>query len=446
MEEALRAVGVNPFVISTADGVKGAPPLQHNSCTIIKVHGDYLDTRIKNTPDELKSYDLALDDLLDRVADEYGLIVCGWSADYDPALCSAFQRAPNRRYATYWAYRGSLGEAATSFVSHRRALPVEITDADTFFSQLVEGVKSLEAVSRPHPLSKQMAVATLKRYLSNGRTIDLHDLVIGETEKVFAAMSSDRFPLQSPANLNTTANEYCLSRLSEYEAVTETLLPLFANLCYWGNKEHQQLIIRVISRLGESVGGSVSDSFLGRATRYPAFLALYAGGIAAVATEKWATFVDLILRPKMSGSNDKIKSPTDCLHSAYVIKGEHQKSLFGNYSLPLSEYTYRKLRDILRELIPSDLDYNRSFDRFEYLFSLACGDARRPLYGDRAPLGRFVLTSDGFLSTIMPELKKEIEYYGSEWQPLKAGYLNGSSDTLQDMIKIVDEQVQNMGF
>jgi hypothetical protein len=81
LESALRAVNVNPTVISTPDAAIGAIPLAHNSCTIVKFHGDYLDTRIKNTPDELASYKRPMNRLLDRILDEYGLIVCGWSAE-----------------------------------------------------------------------------------------------------------------------------------------------------------------------------------------------------------------------------------------------------------------------------------------------------------------------------------------------------------------------------
>ena len=86
IEQALEAIGINPTVISTPDAVEGALPLVHTPCTIIKVHGDYLDTRIKNSPAELAEYDPRTDHLLDRVFDEFGLIVCGWSAEWDAAL------------------------------------------------------------------------------------------------------------------------------------------------------------------------------------------------------------------------------------------------------------------------------------------------------------------------------------------------------------------------
>ena len=83
----------------------GAPLLGLNG-TVIKIHGDYLDTRIRNTPEELAAYPEPFNRLLDRVFDEFGLVVAGWSADWDEALRSAMTRAPYRRFSTYWSSRG----------------------------------------------------------------------------------------------------------------------------------------------------------------------------------------------------------------------------------------------------------------------------------------------------------------------------------------------------
>src|SRR5258708_40371867 len=54
--------------------VKGAVPLTHSGCTVIKVHGDYRDVRLRNTSEELANYDSDLNKLLDQTFDEYGLI------------------------------------------------------------------------------------------------------------------------------------------------------------------------------------------------------------------------------------------------------------------------------------------------------------------------------------------------------------------------------------
>ena len=48
-ESALREAGIQPAVLSSPDDLKGALPLPHMQCCVFKVHGDYLDTRIRNT-------------------------------------------------------------------------------------------------------------------------------------------------------------------------------------------------------------------------------------------------------------------------------------------------------------------------------------------------------------------------------------------------------------
>ena len=98
LEQALEDAGVIPTVISSADSIDGAAPLAHSGCTVVKLNGDCRDTRIKNTAAELARYDASVDALLDRVLDEHGLIVCGWSADWDTALAAAFERCESRRY------------------------------------------------------------------------------------------------------------------------------------------------------------------------------------------------------------------------------------------------------------------------------------------------------------------------------------------------------------
>ena len=100
MEFALADIGIVPTILSTPDQVHGALPLIHTHCCLFKVHGDYLDTRIRNTPQELATYPAEFDALLDRIFDEFGLVICGWSADWDEALRNAILRSQARRFAT----------------------------------------------------------------------------------------------------------------------------------------------------------------------------------------------------------------------------------------------------------------------------------------------------------------------------------------------------------
>ena len=112
LERALGDVGVVPTVLSSPNDVKGAIPLIHTECCLFKVHGDYVDTRIRNTPGELACYPPEFDTLLDRIFDEFGVIVCGWSGEWDAAMRSAIVRAPSRRFSTYWALYEKEGARA----------------------------------------------------------------------------------------------------------------------------------------------------------------------------------------------------------------------------------------------------------------------------------------------------------------------------------------------
>jgi hypothetical protein len=235
MEKALAEAGVEPAVVSTPSAAEGALPLAHSRCALIKLHGDYMDSCIKNTRRELESYEPALDSLLDRVLDEYGLIVCGWSAEWDTALRSARESSKSHRFTTYWAARGELTDAARNLVTLRRAELAKIDDADTFFPELLDKVLALEATGAQHPLSAWVAVERLKRYLASPEhMIRISDLVERETESAYAALFGDRFPVQgvpfSPAELTT--------RLAAYQSLLETLRDLMICFARWGKPDH----------------------------------------------------------------------------------------------------------------------------------------------------------------------------------------------------------------
>ena len=143
IEQALEAAGLTPRVLSTPDSILGSPPLSQAGCTVVKLHGDYLDARIKNTPAELDSYDDVVDELLDRIIDEHGFIVCGWSAAWDTALRRAFERSKSRLCTTYWADVVPPGEHASHQIELLHGEFVQVKGADSFFSDIVEKLKSL---------------------------------------------------------------------------------------------------------------------------------------------------------------------------------------------------------------------------------------------------------------------------------------------------------------
>ena len=166
MENALRERGIEPTIVASVDALAGAEPLTRSICYVLKLHGDYKDARILNTEAELSAYPSLFDGLLDRILDEHGLIVCGWSGEWDHALRAAILRAPNRRYSVYWAARGDLGSGADELVRHRRARVVRIADADSFFATLQQRVETLKQSQRQNPRSVELLVNSAKRFLA----------------------------------------------------------------------------------------------------------------------------------------------------------------------------------------------------------------------------------------------------------------------------------------
>ena len=220
IEKALEKQGITPDVISTDDALKGAMPYVHSKCTVVKLHGDYMDTRIKNTAKELSHYSDKLNAYLDRIFDDFGLIICGWSGKWDIALRNAILRCKNRRFPTYWLAKEKLTDETKRIIQHRGAEVIPIDNADHFFIELLEKIESLREFEKPHPLSVPLAIATVKRYLADEKHyIRLHDLVTEETERVSAMLSSNRFKTKEIK----LSKDVFQKRLYEYEELKRHL-------------------------------------------------------------------------------------------------------------------------------------------------------------------------------------------------------------------------------
>ncbi len=187
MENALRDFGIEPTIVSSEDTLSGAKPLTHSQCYLFKIHGDYKDARILNTDAELGAYPTAFDALLDRIIDEFGLIVAGWSGEWDHALRSAFLRAPSRRYPTFWLSRGQVSDRGQELIDRRKAVVVKAGDADLFFSGLNSKLETIQQSRQLNPVDADMSVAMAKRFLARPEhRIQLDDLFCAETRKIIA--------------------------------------------------------------------------------------------------------------------------------------------------------------------------------------------------------------------------------------------------------------------
>jgi hypothetical protein len=166
LEQALTDEGISPTVISTPDAIEGALPLVHQGCCIVKLHGDYRDSRIRNTANELTSYDDRTSTLLARILVEFGLIVCGWSGDWDHALRAALERCTTQRFSLYWSSIDKPKDTALRLIKARAGRVITGHDADTFFDRLAQAVLAIEESRKPNARATELIVALTKRFLA----------------------------------------------------------------------------------------------------------------------------------------------------------------------------------------------------------------------------------------------------------------------------------------
>lgn len=277
LENALREAGVEPTVIKSEDDLAGAVPLIHTRCLVLKVHGDYLDTRILNIDSELEVYADAQSRYLDRIFDEHGLVVCGWSADWDPGLRKAIARAAFRRFPTFWTGRGTPSDLALDLIRQRGADLVPIKDADGFFEDLHARLETLSASARPHPLSTELVVGTAKRYLARDEhRILLADLVAGEAARAKDVITAREFTAQG----QFTETEFA-QRVSGYEAAYEPLCRVAFAMGRWGGENAFGLAQDLLQSLARNPVRNGLVVWL-RLFEYPAALVFtaYALGVA----------------------------------------------------------------------------------------------------------------------------------------------------------------------
>jgi hypothetical protein len=371
MENALRELGIEPTVVSSVDSLLGAEPLTHTKCYLLKLHGDYKDARILNTDRELSAYPNEYNRLLDRIFDEHGLIICGWSGEWDHALRAAFLRAPNRRYPVFWAARGAMGNGAQELCAHRQAKVISIEGADGFFSSLQQRIETLEQSYRQNPLSVELLVNTAKRYLSKPEyRIQLDELFTAETERLLTQLDAAPLPAHTPWDQGEFR-----SRVRRYESLSEPLARMAGVLGRWGDGTELPLVIDIIDGLyrdAKKIGNGQTVWLNLRS--YPAVLVFTAYGIGLTRARRWGTLHDLFVTP-ITREHRESKRLVDTLFLGMWEGGQSdvwkQLEGFDRRKTPLSDHLVEVMSEWKTSFAGVSPDFELVCERFETLASLA---------------------------------------------------------------------------
>ena len=389
LENALRERGVEPIIIDSVDALKGAEPVVHTACYLVKLHGDYKDARILNTDAELSQYPPEYDDLLDRIFDEHGLLVCGWSGEWDEALHRAIMRNPSRRYSLFWASRGQLSDAGERIVAHRRGYVLPIRDADDFLGKLRDRIQTLARTHRQDPRSVDVLVHSTKRFTSRPEhAIELHDLLASELQRVLRHLETSTPPVPS----NT--DEFQLL-CAFYESATEPLARMFGVLGRWGSGTDQDIVANTVLTLWAHEGGIGSG--LAHLRCYPAVLLIWSYGAGLTVANRWSALHGL-LSHRIANDHGEQKRLVD-LPAQWFLDGYRSgiwKRLPGldNHWTPASDHLCDIL-DVWRDsFAPVLADFEGLYDIWEILVALAYSETRVTGQSDNkalpfwAPAGR----------------------------------------------------------
>ena len=290
LEDALRERGVGPTVVSSVDALKGAEPLTHTKCYLLKLHGDYKDFRILNTEHELSKYPPEIDAILDRIFDEHGLVVCGWSGEWDHALRAAILRNPSRRYSMFWTTVGKPNNRAVELINHRAGNFVPITDADSFFANVRDQVETLASTHRKSPQTTDLLVSSTKRYLAEDKyRIRLDDLFESEVRSLLRKLEAPEFSMH-----DQWSGEEFRRRIAIYDAAVEPLAQMVGVLGRWGTGSQITMLIDIIRSIHDRYSqgsGSVPWTHL---RSYPAVVLVTAYGVGLVRSRSWHTLHEFL--------------------------------------------------------------------------------------------------------------------------------------------------------
>lgn len=437
MENALRERGVEPTVVNSVDALAGAEPIAHTTCFVLKLHGDYKDARILNTDTELAAYPTEYQQLLARIFDEHGLVICGWSGAWDHALRAALLRAPNRRYPVFWAVRGAVSTAAEEIINHRRARTVPVSDANSFFSGLKRRVETLEQTHRQNPLSIDLLVSTTKRFLSKPEyRIQLDELLSNEAHQLLAKLGAPEFSAQGSWDVAEFR-----TRVKRYEAASEPLARMLGVLGRWGDEGELGLVTDIIRSLysdAEKVGSGLVVS--GNLRSYPAVLAFTAYGVGLTRAARWDT-LQKFLSAAVHRENREPKRAVDILQLGAWKGGDNDtwKYLegFERRKTALSDHLLELFSEWAKSFVGLTSDFELLFERFEliaalgFLGAVAKGDVKQSLSNDQwngftwMPVGR-VAWNERTQSVLIAEMQAE----PMKTSLLRAGFAQGDSDFL----------------
>ena len=428
LEKAFGSEGITPQVISHEEAISQATPIVHSKIpTIIKINGDYIDCKFRNTTEELDEYPQEMQSYLHRIFEDFGLITCGWSGEWDKGLVDIINGASQSRYNSFFAYIGKANDSLKTLSSSRFGELMPIEDADNLFTELYEQILALEKYDANANMTREMMMARVKRYLSSEQyNIEFADIIekyganaykqiIGEAKYDFI-LNKDFFERYLKIHLRAVA----------------PLLDAAILTARWGKEWHIKLFGDILIKL--CIKPIIVGEIINEETKYLHALApmllLNTIGVACVKFHRFKELNDLLKLTVPAGNfmgnyREHILSMLGITH----WKKEVWNAMLGaNLSYPLSGFLRKQLVSIFEDTFVVDSEFISVFDIWEHLKALVYAYNKSDSYC-LAPSGEFLIRKCCYELTEnepYPLFFKEADRLQDDWEPIKQGMFGGS--------------------
>lgn len=442
LERALEAEDVFSQVIYHESGIEQSTPIVHSKAvTIIKINGDYMNCRFRNTTEELDNYPEAMKNYVSRIFEDYGLITCGWSATWDKGLVDIINGSSSSRYNSFFTNVGEASDVMKALAASRRGEIMLIKGADDLFTELHEQVVALEQSNTSRRLNYDVMMSRVKKYLSSEQyNIDYSDLI----EKL-GTEAYDKIMAEANYNFTITPEQFSDYIKLHHDAVIP-LIDIAILAVRWGKAHHIKAFGDIMVKLCTKPfrNGEITTEGTQYLHALGATLLLNAIGVACVKYERF-TELNKILRLSVPAGNFMGFRRESLLYLLGSIRWTHEELKYltrTTYYYPWSFILIARLRSHFKGCFIVDSEYENTFYTWEHLESLIFG------YNQCYISDHFCVPTGQFLRTrVEYKMRQNSEepyciFFDSadklknEWEPIKQGMFGGHYDEYK---KVSDE-------
>ncbi len=300
--------------------------------------------------------------------------------------------------------------------------------------------------------SKEDALTELKECIRRGDAVGLGELVDRHTANLISELSDARFP---PFGGPPTAQDVD-GRVAAYAASADILTALIAAGCNLSER-YNNVWIRCIEKAADYHIVAGESELSQSLRRVPALILFYSGCLGAMTavSEHYKTVKDLMFRPRIRAEGSGFSNPIVAL-TTWELLDKHRLSGLDPYHgmrLSLNKKLFEILVPHLDSFCALKDDYQRIFDRFEYLLGVVHVDTVRwtssPPTTEDSPVGLFAFRQESdahgcpidYGPSFLLSMTNEAFAAYKDWPPLREGLFAGSFERFQDSLNIFESEV-----